>query len=209
MRLQASLLAVCSWVCASTAPCSETYTDDFSQPNGAPQGFFVFHGLVSVKDRALSLLAPPNGSFDCPGNPTAYVGSADAARTFEAVDLISATVTFPGNPTSPDTGDIGGFLFCAQSATDNCKMKGYAISYVRGRFYLDIRGPEANQTLTFSPVGSTYEGRWTVELSDSKISFSVNDVHQFTAADSAYRSGLVGFWSYFYDNRQNMVVDDL
>src|SRR5262245_65241486 len=61
LKLWSLVLAALTAGFASTAASSETYRDDFSQPNGAPQGFLVFYRSVSVQHRALGLFGHPNG----------------------------------------------------------------------------------------------------------------------------------------------------
>mgnify|MGYP001051277988 CR=1 FL=1 len=100
----------------------------------------------------------------------------------------------------------GGVIFCCQNKSDRWGNTGYLIDYLAGGFRM-LEMPSGAAIVTNAGV-TTYEGRWRIELSPTTIRFLVNGVEQFTANDSRWRGGYLGFWCYTNGN-QKMTADNL
>jgi len=71
LKINLWVLAACSAFCITEGRASQTYTDDFSQANGAPQGWVVVHPSVLIKNQTLSFAATGGSSSDI--EPHAYL----------------------------------------------------------------------------------------------------------------------------------------
>ncbi len=197
-----SVLCVVSVLVACRLPAgAATWTADFTQGDGAPEGWFVVHPDATVAGEALSL-APTTAA-----EPHAFAGVGGNAIWLAEVSRIEFDLTYPGSP--PDwPNDHGGVLFCMQNTNERWGNYGYVIDFLVDGFRCMKVAATAQPEIAHAAGITAPEGRWTIEFTETGFRFLLNDIEQLVATDTQYRSGYLGFWCYT-NVGQEMAIDNL
>ncbi len=206
----------CTWVVGVLVVCAAfagaaTWTEDFAQSDGPPEGWTVVTESVMVQSEQLVLSATATGA-----EVAAVAGDAYGPVWFDTVTHIEFDIDYPGE-TIAWPFDHGGVVFCGQTPVGRYNGNScYVIDFLArdgnaqtpGRFRLGkfVNGAEGGLTETAQTV-ETYAGKWEIDLTPTDITFTFNGVQQFTFADSSYRGGYLAFWA-FGSPLENMVTID-
>jgi hypothetical protein len=199
MTRRSSVCGIIVLAACTTLVGAATWTQDFAQSDGPPEGWAVVQPDASVVGEVLDLA--PSG----PGEPHVFAGLGGNALWFDEVTEIECDLTFPGAaPTWPY--DHGGVIFCAQSMGVRTSIPAYIIDWLDGSFRC-FNGVDINTLIGGAPSAS-YEGVWTIQLTPTGFTFALDGAQLFEIADTTYRSGYLGFWCYT-NGGQQMAVDNL
>ncbi len=189
-----------------------TWTEDFEQVDGPPEGWVVTGPTVEVQSGQLTLT---------PGSAAevgVVVGKNGDPVWFDNLEGIEAQIAFPG-VTAAWPFDHGGIFFCAQTPAGRYQSTCYVIDYLPmdnatteapGRFRLAkfVNGAEQALTQTLQTIVD-YEGLWSIELTDTEIVFTYEGVEMIRHANADLRGGYMGFWAYQVPIENFMTVDDV
>ncbi len=192
---------------------ADTYTEDFAQADGPPEGWVVVTPTVLVESEQLTLT--PGGA----GEVDVYAGQDGVGLYFESITHIEFDMSYPG-VTGAWPFDHGGVIFCGQNTTGRYGTTCYVVDYLAmdgatseapGRFRLGrfINGTEQNIATTAQDI-QTYEGKWAIDMTETTITFSFDGAEVFTEENTEIgRSGYVGFWAYQSPAENKVAVDNL
>ncbi len=191
---------------------TKTWTEDFAQADGAPEGWTVVAPTVTVESEKLALAAL-NGV-----EVGTVAGDAFGPIWFDTVTHIEFDLAFPG-VTAAWPFDHGGVVFCGQSPVARYNGNScYVIDFLArdgnaqlpGRFRLGkfTNGTEGGLIESAQTV-MTYEGRWEIDITATDISFTFNGVRQFTFADTSFRGGYLAFCAFSSPATNKMTVDNI
>ncbi len=179
------------------------YFEDFAEPNGAPQDWYVAQGTVSIVSEWISVRA---GGESC-----AWAGASGAPLEFSEIRSVSFRVNFAGRPTDT-VGRHGGVILCADSPTNRNSSSGYIVDWIdrstdRGyRMYKSTAG-----THTFFETGSGHAepgSQWRIEFDATGFTLFADDAQIKRCTDASYRNGHIGFWCYS-NTGQDIRFDDV
>ncbi|MBN1417773.1 MAG: hypothetical protein JXP34_03300 [Planctomycetes bacterium] len=206
-------LSVLAVAALATAASGATYTEDFAQADGPPEGWAVISPTVNVESEQLTLAPTAGAEVDT------LVGQGGTALWFEDISHVEFDISYPGD-TATWPYDHGGLILCAQKpearyGTQTC----YIIDYLaladgnpnEGRFRLGrfVNGAEAGITEA-AAAGNVYEGKWEVDLTETTVTFTFNGVEQFTVENTEVpRKGYIGFWAYQVPATNKVAVDNV
>ena len=212
MKTNTRCLVVWILAVALGSASAATWTEDFEQADGPPEGWVVTGPTVEVQSGQLTLT---------PGSAAevgVVVGKGGQPVWFDRLESIEAQIAFPG-VTGLWPFDHGGVFFCAQSPAGRYQSTCYVIDYLPmdgaatespGRFRLAKFNNGAEQALTQTDQTIVdYEGLWSIELTDTEIVFTYEGVEMIRHANADLRGGYMGFWAYQTPIDNFMTVDDV
>jgi len=179
------------------------YEEDFTQPDGPPEGWYIASQTAEVVDGVLSLHAP--------GQPFVWYGIGGEAVNVPKIDAIRFKIKFA--KAALPVGAHGGMILAPQPGT--ARGKGYMIDVIEResdngfRIYKDNQ-PEPGLVTPRPPyVWDDQWHTWEIVFTPTGFTFSVDGTMLAEVNDLTYRGGYLAFWCYTGAAGQNMFVDDI
>jgi len=176
--------------------------EDFSgEPDGAPVDFVVFNAEGTILNEALVIR--PAGV----GEPTTWIGVGGVPQVFQDIARISFTVSF-SDAAVPPVGRHGGVAFCRNQPTTRAGP-GYTFDFIdRDVAFRVLKDNNAGSPLAVATGEADPGEQWTIELTSTTMTFSVDGNVVAEVEDATYRSGYIGFWAYT-NAGQELQIDDV
>ncbi len=182
---------------------TNSFADDFSRDDGPPDGWTITSGDWSILDEQLVV--------DVPAAPEAWIWAGEPPVRFSDVEAVEFTLEFLAQP--PDAvGRHGGvFLFGQTTDPRFSGNSGYSFDWIDRATDQGYRFSVWNEGVETHHIAGTFDVEpgtvWRVEFEGDTITLLADDEIKGEVIDGTYRSGHIGFWSYF--NGQRFAVDDV
>ena len=185
---------------------SDSFHDNFSQADGPPGNWTIFsHEWLVAGGRLTNV--PYTGS-----QPSPWIWAGDLPVLFKDVTTIRFRFEFGEAPEHP-VGRHAGVMFFAADPTRRWITSGYEIDWIdreRDRGYRFIRYDQGRETVLAGPaLGQSLDPgtEWEINVTEEEITLTVDGEEVFSAFDSTYRDGFLGFWA--FENGSTVFIDDV
>ncbi len=192
------------WACDDEIIGAGTYTENFQEPDGAPQDWMIAGGSVSIASGQLRLQAGGSETWT-------WAGKSGASESFGAIRAVSAKVhwqTIPGD----NIGRHGGIMVCASEPGTRYTANGYVIDWIdreSDRGYRIYKAVGGEHEMFVPGSGHTSPAAvWRVEFDATSFKFIADGVEIGRWTDSDFRAGCVGAWCYS-NAGEDLRIDDV
>ncbi len=188
-------------------PGEPEFCDDFAQADGPPENWTAYLGDWQVTGGNVVVGCAPGEiaqgeTWLWAGNPATPLEAqgTEGSLSFKLVDLVQTNPEL--DTADPPVGRHGGFMFFASEPTYRYANSGYEIDWIdrtTDHGYRFLRSDNGTHTVIAGPTLDAFEEvgtEWLVEWDDTTIQFWVDGQLVFDVADSTYREGYMGLWTY-------------
>ena len=194
----------------SSAAHAQLYEDDFARADGALDGWTVAAGTANILGGSMSVGPTAEEHWIWAGDPPFVV---PAIAEDVAIEVL---MEFIGPGSNAVVGRHAGAAFCVSEPTTRATFSGYTIDWIDRSANPDDRGirlvrVDGGAQTVLGVQGSAVAPAepplvWRAELDDTNIRVYGDDVLYFDIADSTYRGGHAGVWTWLGD--QEVLYDD-